>query len=235
MKGITIIFIILSFASYGQTDTLISDVKYFTLGIIGDYEGLRYVEGKDDSIVTRVVEDKYYKLNIVDSLFKISKNRNNLNIDNKIVRFGISKGYDRPTFVLFSSDLGSFIRSFYKFEESYASKHSNNGFKEYTGKLLFVKLKKSTEEQIISFLAGAYLFYGHIDEKEKDKYTILMPNSLSKMAIINKLLKKFGCKKVKYKIYKYLPNAHLITFIPSTKLKMVFDYINEIQLNLNHK
>ncbi|OFX34743.1 MAG: hypothetical protein A2X08_01010 [Bacteroidetes bacterium GWA2_32_17] len=208
------------------------DSKYYFLGIKGDYLGLGYVKEKADSFPSEwFYEEDYYELYLLDSLFKLSNSNGDVKIKYTIINRG--KGYHdiQVKYDLISEELNKFVVSFYQFRRSKFL--TEEGYKIYTGRLKYCKIRRSTDEQIISFLAGAYFFYSYSKE---GNYCIHMPNSFSKVLVIKKLLKKYGCKEIKYIINKEgTPYVHKLQFIPSENLKLVFDHEKEVEWNLKSR
>jgi len=78
--------------------------------------------------------------------------------------------------------------------------------------------------EIFSFIAGAYMRFGG---KTDSLYYIDVTNSLSKVRVLNDLLKEVKCTKVEYVMKKgYIPVGHTVYFMPSDKLKEYFEIIN---------
>ncbi|PKP20110.1 MAG: hypothetical protein CVU05_09850 [Bacteroidetes bacterium HGW-Bacteroidetes-21] len=208
------------------------DSKYYLLGTLSDNMGYSYIkEIADSTPVTWKYEDKYYIINHLDSLFKSSNISNIDKINYHIVNRGKREHYDQISYDLMSIELSQFIRSFYRFNKSKSI--SQDGYRIYVGRLKYNLLNRSTENQILSFIAGSFFIYGGIDNTE---YSISIPNSLSKAYALKRLLVKIGCKSVKYTINREIkPNSHKLNFIPSDKLKLILDHELEIKKELIRK
>jgi hypothetical protein len=92
----------------------------------------------------------------------------------------------------------------------------------YTGRIAEGTFKNDSER--LSFIAGAYIrFGGEMDSL----YYINVANSLSKMRIINDLLKEIKCTNVEYIVKKgYIPVGHTVYFTPTDEVKKYFEIIS---------
>ena len=141
---------------------------------------------------------------------------------------------------MYSIDLFSYVNSFYKFKvKEYKNydkyNYSTNDYeliKHCTGKLKYRMIKNIPKEQLYSFIAGAFFIYGKTDE---DKYIIQMRNSLSKIFVIKKILRKEKSKNIKFTTSHIRGNPYVMTvsFVPSKQLKEVLDLILEIEKSLH--
>jgi hypothetical protein len=119
--------------------------------------------------------------------------------------------------MLKSIQLKAFISSFYRFTPFYPGRL--NGPRT-VGKLVYRRINKLNRNESMAFLAGVFFVHGDIDI---DGYKIRLGNSFSKIGVINKLLVKMGCEIMEYRIYKNIPEVHVIIFDPTPELKIIFD------------
>ena len=80
------------------------------------------------------------------------------------------------------------------------------------------------DSEIFSFIAGAYMRFGG---KMDSLYYIDITNSLSKVRVLNDLLKEIKCTNVEYVMKKgYIPVGHTVYFTPTDKLEEYFEITN---------
>jgi len=232
MKNLILLILVLSFYGCDGQEKISIDNDYFLIGTLGDYMGRE----KYEKVIDRV--DKYYQsekqlCQTIDSIFKKTypdlEFSSSVNISSK-----------KKEFELHSKGLAEKIESFYSYKPS--GRMAYNGEEEieklnldsltktpdfystyfdtiYTGRLKINVFE--TEKQKVSFVTGAYVRYGwHTDSL----YQIRVFNSVSKVRILNDLLKELGCDNVDYKIKKgYIPTGHTVSFIPTEQLKNFFE------------
>ncbi len=229
---IVLIILVLSLFSCDMKDKNYIDYDFFLIGTLSDYLGREKYQTVEDRVdkyshserqlcmtVYSIFKNSYPDLEISSSVHKISRNNE---------------------FELHSKALAKKIESFYSYKASgRMAYHGQDDFKNlnldsltktpdfystnfdtiYTGSLKLNVFE--TEKQKLSFITGAYVRYGwHTDSL----YQIRVFNSISKVKILNELLKDVGCTNVDYEIKKgYIPTGHIVSFIPTAQLKDYFE------------
>lgn len=226
-----VLFLILALFGFAQTTENIDlDNDYFLVGTLSDYMGRE----KYSKIENRV--DKYYQSEktlyfAIDSIFKETYPDLKLSTEkNETVM--------EDVFQLHSESLAQQIELFYYYKPSGTGTYRGElNFKElnldslfnttdfyteyydtiYTGRLKPDMFE--TERQKLSFITGAFVRFGGSNDST---YYIRVPNSVSKVKVLEQLLIETGCTKVAYIIKKYIPVQHIVNFTPTEKLKSYF-------------
>lgn len=232
MKNIILLILVLSFFGCDRQENISIENDYFLVGTLSDYMG-REKYKKVEERVDKYSQSKKQLCLAIDSIFKTS----NPDIEFSSSVHKISK---RDEFELHSKTLTEKIESFYSYKPS--GRMVYNGEEEfeklnldslteipdfystyfdtiYTGSLKINVFE--TEKQKVSFVTGAYVRYGWNTDS---LYQIRVFNSVSKVRILNDLLKELGCDNVDYEIKKgYIPTGHTVSFIPTDQLKDYFE------------
>lgn len=223
--------ILLSIFCNGQSSDNKIDYDYFLLGTLNDYMGRE----KYKEIVDRV--DDYSQNNetlafYLDSVFKdtypdliVTRNEKS----NRIELHSASLAQKMNNFYFFQpSGRGS-----YSGEEDWKTLNFDSLTKTpdfytthfdtiYTGRIAEDIFKNDSER--FSFIAGAYTRFGG---NKDSPYSINVANSLSKVRVVDKLLKELKCTNVEYVVRKgYIPVGHTVYFTPTNELKQYFELIN---------
>ncbi len=233
MKNLVSLTLLLSIASIcciqKAIDLSLND-KYFLLGTLNDYMGRE----KYPEIENRV--DKYYQSEralclSIDSMFKESYPDLKLSSDKH-------ETTGRDEFELHSELLAREIEKFYYCKPSGRGAYKGKvDMRElnldslsktkyflttyfdtiYTGRVRSSDFE--TERQKLSFITGAYVRFG---SRNDSTYYISVANSISKIRVLDGLLKEVGCTNVEYKMKKYVPVGHAVYFIPTDTLRSYF-------------
>lgn len=238
MKNLITFFLFLSLLGCDKKEKIAIDNDYFLIGTLSDYMGRE----KYEKVIDRV--DKYAQsekklCQTMDSIFK--KTYPDLEYSSSV--HNISK---KDEFELHSKGLSERIESFYSYKAS--GRMAYNGQDEFE-KLNLDSLTKTTDfylthfdtiytgslkldvfetqKQKMSFITGAYVRYGwHTDSL----YNISVSNSVSKVRILNELLKDVGCTNVEYVIKKgYIPTGHTVSFFPTEQLNDYFEKYSNLK------
>lgn len=234
MKSCIISVVLLCFllAGYAQKSITPIDNEYLLVGTLSDYMGRQKYKKAEKRV------DKYYQSEkklcmSIDSIFKTSYPDLSLSAEKNV----ISMKYE---FQLYSESLVKDIEKFYNYQPSPTKIYSGEAdYKTlnldsltktedfvatyfdtvYTGRLKPGVFK--TEHQKLSFITGAYVRFGWYNDSLN---YISVPNSVSKVKMLDILLRDVGCSNVKYEIKKgYIPVGHTVYFNPTNKLKSYFE------------
>lgn len=232
MKNLLTLTLVLSLLSCNQTDKTSINNDYFLIGTLSDYMGREKYEKVEDRV------DKYYQSEkqlclTIDSIFKNSYP--DLEFSSSVHK--ISK---KNEFELYSKGVAEKIDSFYSYKASGRMAYNGqveieklnldsltrtpNFLSTYFDTIYTGRLKSNvfeTEKQKLSFITGAYVRYGWNTDS---LYHIRVSNSISKVRILNELLKDVGCTNVDYEIRRNIPTGHTVTFIPTEQL---YDYFEK--------
>jgi hypothetical protein len=232
MKNLITFILVLSLFICGKKEKKPIDNDYFLIGTLSDYMGREKYEKVEGRVDKYSQSEKRLCLTI-DSIFKISYP------DLKISSW-VNKTSKKKVFELHSKALAKRIDSFYSYKPSVRmvyngqEKFENLNLdsltktKDFTSTnfdtIYIGSLKKNvfkTGKQKVSFITGAYVRYGwHTDSL----YHIRVFNSVSKVRILNDLLKEVNCTNVDYEIKKgYIPAASTVSFIPTEQLHDYFE------------
>lgn len=231
MKNLIVLIIVLTLSSCDMKDKNSIDYDYFLIGTLSDYMGREKYQTVEDR-VDKYSQSEQQLCMTIDSIFKNSYP--DLEINSSVHK--ISK---KNEFELHSKTLAERIESFYSYKASgRMAYHGQDDFKNlnidsltktpdfystnfdtiYTGRLKLNVFE--TEKQKLSFITGAYVRYGW---RTDSLYHIRVFNSISKVRILNELLKDEGCTNVDYEIKKgYIPTGHTVHFIPTEQLNDYF-------------
>ncbi len=232
MKNLIVLILVLSLFNCDMKDKNSIDYDYFLIGTLSDYMGREKYQKVEDR-VDKYSQSEQQLCMTIDSIFKNSYP--DLEIGSSVHK--ISK---KNEFELHSKALAKRIESFYSYKASgRMAYHGQDDFENlnldsltktpdffptnfdtiYTGRLKLNVFE--TEKQKLSFITGAYVRYGwHTDSL----YQIRVFNSISKVKVLNELLKDIGCTNVDYEIKEgYIPTGHTVSFIPTDQLKDYFE------------
>jgi hypothetical protein len=232
MKNLIVLILVLSLLNCDMKDKNSIDYDYFLIGTLSDYMGREKYQTVEDR-VDKYSQSEQQLCMTIDSIFKNSYP--DLEISSSVHK--ISK---KNEFELYSKALAKRIESFYSYKASgRMAYHGQDDFEKlnldsltktpdfystnfdtiYTGRLKLNVFE--TEKQKLSFITGAYVRYGwHVDSL----YHIRVFNSISKVRILNELLKDVGCTNVEYEIKKgYIPTGHTVSFFPTEQLNGYFE------------
>lgn len=187
---------------------------FFILGTFEDYMG------KNHDPRTKEQVDYYYSYEkplayYVDSLLKKNYPKMSLEIRVSKNRFEIYSAYIET-----------------EFEQYYNYKPSGSYTAPGNEPILHGVLKPDifkTEQQRLSFLAGAYVRFGRDNDTA---YCMWVANSMSKAQMCNQLLKELNCKP-SYQIVHNIPTGHVLYFHPDEKVKRYLDNYDPLRKEVN--
>jgi len=218
--------------SYSQDYNL----TFYSVGFISDYMGRRIEKG--DSELKNSVDNFFHQSNLydlvrLDTLLKLN------NLKKEFIPYQIKKreGSNNCSnchefFDLNSKLLCQRINRFYNFKKD--KLNSDEKIQRYIGKLKVRKILFSKKNNLISFMAGAFYTYG---DKDSIGYYYRFGNSVEKQKVVRRLLERFDCKIIKEFDNQeegslIAPLINTIYFIPTTDLKIRFDYEIKIKKEL---
>lgn len=238
MKILITLITVLSLLTCDKKEKISLDNDYFLIGTLSDYMGREKYKNVSERVDKYTQSEKQLCLSI-DSIFRNSYT--DLEFSSSVHK--ISKENE---FELHSKTLAERIESFYSYKPS--GRMAYNGQTEieklnldsltktpdfyttnfdtiYTGSL---KLNVfTTENQKVSFITGAYVRFGW---QTDSLYHIRVFNSVSKVRILNDLLKELGCTNIDYEIKKgYIPTGHTVSFIPTKLLNEYFEKYKKLK------
>ncbi len=165
---------------------------YFVLGTLSDYMGRFQYIDRQKQV------DRYYpgEAPMVDFLVNYIRNNLKINVDTVFEESRHSEMY--------SKSLAETLNTFYGENDELMEGSFN------------------TDEQINSFLAGAYYRYG--EKIDSNIYKIQLANSPKHQNCYN-FLKHIGCNNIFYKYLKNIPAQFILYFEPTDELKKYLDII----------
>lgn len=226
VKRLITLIVVLGLFSCSNQEKILIDNDYFLVGTLRDYMG-REKYTKTEGRVDKYAQSEKQLCLAIDSMFK--KSCPDLKITSSVHKISKKNEYE-----LYSGTLAEKVDSFYTYKASgrrvYIGRdeiehlnldsltkipdfYSTNFDTVYTGRLKSNVFR--TEKHKLSFITGAYVRYGwHTDSL----YYIRVFNSISKVRILNDLLKDLGCAKTEYEIKKGIPTGHTVSFVPTEQL-----------------
>ncbi|MEC4004327.1 hypothetical protein OX283_006645 [Flavobacterium sp. SUN052] len=206
------------------------DITCFTLGFVDDYLGRDFVisEKENPKTIDHIHKDEELIIKYLDSLIKVDNLSKNTieNIDFKYFKDSITLncGNCDEFYFLNSKKLALKINNFYYLKPTEIQEVNNPKPEQLTYFAYLNEKKIKTENQRKSFLYGAFLRYGNI---ENGAYTITLANSVSKFDVLKKILKKIKCKIIKTtENVDLIPNSQIIYF--NTKNNEIISTLNKL-------
>jgi len=192
------------------------NINYYILGAQNNYSGWIICKGENKKISQFYYSDicVLYK---IDSLLQIANTLNSDKIEYQIIfkKDSIRVG---PSYYSFESEkLFKFLKKKYRYS-NYGRNDENVKF--YSGRLIYRKFKNLNNDEIYSFLLGAFGIYGTKTFDKTYKYTFY--NTSSKAEVIYNLLFKINCEEIKIEENKGpRSSSWTVYFMPSDKFKVM--------------
>lgn len=191
--------------------------QYYIAGTFPDKNGIIkefpfynkqiFIQKEKDSLIVRKLElmiKEYNKKRLLNIKQKFRKRNDRT-----------KKGREYIYYTYKSYWMRKMIHRFYNFKRAFPYKHPL-GFPIYKGTLKIDEFKKCTIIEKYSYLAGAFLTHGYI---EQGKYKYQFSNSESKVVLVDFLLNITGNEVIELKVLETVPAIVEISFVPTEEFR----------------